>query len=251
MKKLAVLLAAALLVVGCLTACGGTQPEQPEQGGSSVVEPIRSGVVEPGMVAGGWTVNSDETKAFLPEGFEEVFNKALEGYAGMGLEPVAYLGSQVVAGRNHMVLCKGTTVAAEPITELKVAVIYQDLEDNAEITKVTDFNLGAIAEMDSSKTEAGLAGGWNVTDTFGAPNMPVEVQEPFDKAMEGLTGVNYQPMAFLGSQVVAGANYAVLCHGTTVTAEPTNNIYVVYVYAGLDGTASVNNIVCLNLTDFS
>ncbi len=251
MKKFAILLAAALAVVGCLTACGGGQPEPPIQGSSSVVEPIESGVIDPGMVAGGWTINNDETKGFLPEGFEAVFNKALEGYAGMGFEPVAYLGSQVVAGTNHMVLCKGTMVTAEPITELKVVVIYEDLEGNAEITKVSDFNLGAISEMDSSKTEAGLAGGWQVTDTIGVVNMPADAQGAFDKAMEGMTGVNYQPMALLGTQVVAGVNYAILCHGTTVTAEPVNNIYVVFVYAGLDGSASVNNIVCLNLADFS
>ncbi|MCQ2513108.1 MAG: hypothetical protein MJ092_06985, partial [Lachnospiraceae bacterium] len=234
MKKIALFLVAAVMVVGCLAACGGTKPEQPEQGSSHETESIDTTEFGPGPVLAGWEINMDETKAFLPEGFEAVFNKALEGYAGMGFEPVAYLGSQVVAGTNHMVLCKGTTVTAEPISELKVVVIYQDLEGNAEITKVSDFDLGAISEMDSSKTEAGLAGGWNVTDTFGVPNMPADVQETFDKAMEGLVGVNYQPMAFLGSQVVAGTNYAVLCHGTTVTAEPTNNIYVVYVHAGLD-----------------
>ncbi len=253
MKKLAVVLAMALAVLGCLTACGGAQNEQGEA--SSMVEPIGSSSFEEpqviGGIGGGWTVNNDDTKAFLPEGFEEIFNKALEGYTGMGFEPVAYLGSQVVAGRNHMVLCKGTVVVPDATPELKVVVIYQDLEDNAEITKVCDFDLGQISQMDSQGTAEDLAGGWTVTDTFGVANMPAEAQGAFDTAMEGLVGASYQPMALLGSQVVAGTNYAVLCHGTTVTMEPTNNIYVVFVYAGLDGTASVNNIVGLNLADFN
>lgn len=247
MKKVALLLSLALIAVGCLTACGGKKVEENKPETAS----IGSSEIVPGPVLGGWELNVDDTKAFLPEGFEEVFNKAMEGYAGMSFKPVAYLGSQVVSGLNHMVLCQGTAVVPDAQPELKVVVIYQDLEDNAEIKNVTDFDLGKIAAQESTGTEAGLAGGWNVTDTFGVANMPADAQKAFDSALEGLTGVDYQPMALLGRQVVSGTNYAILCHGSTVTAEPVNNIYVVFVYEDLEGKASVNNIVCLNLTDFS
>ena len=87
-----------------------------------------------------------------------------------------------------------------------------------------------------------IAGGWNVNDEFGEAAIPAEAQAAFDKAMEGFAGVGYTPVAYLGSQLVAGHNYAFLCKSTTVTATPVTNLKVVVVYKALDGTASIKDI---------
>jgi hypothetical protein len=43
-----------------------------------------------------------------------------------------------------------------------------------------------------------------------------EAQSAFDKAMEGLVGVNYTPLALLGTQLVSGTNYSFLCEAAVV-----------------------------------
>ena len=67
--------------------------------------------------------------------------------------------------------------------------------------------------------EAPLAGGWTPSAD---PAVTDEIKSIVDQALEGLVGVNYTPVAFLGSQVVAGTNYAVLCQATVVVPEPSN-----------------------------
>ena len=58
-----------------------------------------------------------------------------------------------------------------------------------------------------------LMGGWAAAED---PAITDEVRALFDKAMEGLVGVNYVPVAYLGSQVVAGTNHAMLVRPSTV-----------------------------------
>ena len=65
----------------------------------------------------------------------------------------------------------------------------------------------------SAVAEAPLAGGWTPSAD---PAVTDEIKAIVDKALEGLVGVNYIPVAFLGSQVVAGTNYAVLCQAAVV-----------------------------------
>ena len=72
----------------------------------------------------------------------------------------------------------------------------------------------------SASAEAGQrVGGWQTPDT---PELTPEAQAAFDKAMEGLVGVRYVPVALLGTQLVSGMNYCILCEATVVYpgAEP-------------------------------
>lgn len=58
-----------------------------------------------GVTTGGW---SHSASPALTEAQRAVLRKALEGFAGSSIEPVAYLGSQIVAGTNHCFLCQAT-----------------------------------------------------------------------------------------------------------------------------------------------
>lgn len=87
-------------------------------------------------LVGGYTTVEDGT---LNDELLEIFNKALEGYTGMKLEPVELLQTQIVAGKNFRFLANGTAVVPDAKTEKKIVTVYQDLEGNCTITDVEDY----------------------------------------------------------------------------------------------------------------
>lgn len=94
--------------------------------------------------------------------------------------------------------------------------------------------------QDSSDIHGGmLMGGWEATEDA---SITPQAQEAFDKAMEKLLGVDYEPVALLATQVVAGTNYCFLCRGTVVTPNARPSYKLVYVYADLSGGAQILDI---------
>ena len=55
-----------------------------------------------------------------------------------------------------------------------------------------------------------LVGAWE-SWTGNPLEIPDDVKAAFDKALEGLVGHTYEPIAILGTQVVSGMNYCLLC----------------------------------------
>ena len=215
MKKLIALLLVTALLTCMLCACGKKPPEP---------------------VAGGWNVNSEFGKAELPEEAQAAFDAAAANYDGEELTPVAFLGTQVVAGLNFKYLCKTGS-------GLAVVTVYRDLEQNAEVTSVSDVAVSGLTEEAPAVQfdPADFAGGWSCEEACGGA-LGEDAQSAFDKAFEGFAGVGYQPLAVLGTQVVAGCNYAILAKATAVTAEPCSALAVVYVYADLQGGAEILGI---------
>ena len=84
-----------------------------------------------------------------------------------------------------------------------------------------------------------LAGGWSVPED---PTVTDEMQALLEKGLEKLDGVDYVPVVLLGTQVVAGTNYAFLCQGTVVVPGAAPSWKIVYLYADLGGDASVLDI---------
>lgn len=86
-----------------------------------------------------------------------------------------------------------------------------------------------------------MAGGWeNVPHEAG--ELPADAQAAFDKALEGLVGAEYTPVALLSTQVVAGMNYCILCQITPVVPDAAANWALVYIYADLEGNAEITNV---------
>ena len=86
-----------------------------------------------------------------------------------------------------------------------------------------------------------LAGGWeNVPHE--AAELPEDAQSALDRALEGLVGAEYTPVALMSTQVVAGMNYCILCQITPVVPDATPSWALVYVYADLQGNAEITNI---------
>ena len=94
--------------------------------------------------------------------------------------------------------------------------------------------------METTIAEA-MTGGWeNVPHETG--ELPADAQAAFDKAVDGLVGAEYVPVALLSTQVVAGTNYCILCQITPVVPNATPTWALVYIYADLDGNAEITNV---------
>lgn len=103
---------------------------------------------------------------------------------------------------------------------------------------------GSAAAADGSVDDAGAAtGAWDLVTGDTSMGANPEASKAVEKAVDGMTGADYDPVALLGTQAVAGTNYCVLCRVTPVApdAEPTYDL--VYVYEDLDGKCElVDNV---------
>ena len=85
-----------------------------------------------------------------------------------------------------------------------------------------------------------VTGGWAPSES---PEITEELQALFDQGMEGLVGVNYVPVAYLGSQVVAGTNHCFLAQATVVVPDAQPFYALIYLYEKLDGTVEILHIM--------
>ena len=92
-------------------------------------------------LAGGWQAAEDSA---VTEELQAVFDKGMEGLVGVGYTPVAYLGSQVVAGTNHAFLCRAVTVVPDAVPRWTVVFLYEDLQGNVSLMNIADFDFGAL-----------------------------------------------------------------------------------------------------------
>ena len=164
----------------------------------------------------------------ITDEFKKVFEKATKGLTGVRYTPVAYLASQVVAGTNHCVLCKAQAVTPDAAATYAILYIYEDLEGNAEISEIVSSN--ASAEY------ANNDGGWAEA---ASPVMTQDAGKALEKACETLTGAEYTPVALLGTQVVAGFNYRIICESKATVPDAETEYVIVTVYADLDGNAEI------------
>lgn len=80
-------------------------------------------------------------------------------------------------------------------------------------------------------------GGWSANQGNIKPSAKAnkEAKHAFDKAMENLTGCDYDLVAVLGSQVVAGTNYSYLCRTRIVYPGEKWKYEIINVYEDLEG----------------
>lgn len=202
---------------------------------SSVVsDPVSSDIDEPGEVAGGWTLPEEFEPAHIEKVALETFEKSYD-IEGVSLEPVALLGGQIVSGENYALLVRSTPVIPNGKPHYAVEIIYCNTSGECEITSIEDFNLSINDE--SSDMETGVPGGWSYAKQEEG-KLPEDVKEAFDKAIEELEGCAYTPVAYLGSQVVAGINYAVLTEITPLNSEE-GKLAVMYILCDLQGNTEV------------
>ncbi len=89
---------------------------------------------------------------------------------------------------------------------------------------------------------------WVVNNQAITPQINDTDQVRFDKAVSGLYGEKYQPIAVLASQLVAGNNYAYLCR-TPLTEAYAPVWKIIVVYEDLDGNSKLTSIRDLAIDD--
>ena len=102
---------------------------------------ITAAAAEDGPLSGGWTPSADPA---VTEELQALFDKGLEGLVGVGYTPVAYLGSQVVAGTNHAFLCQATVVYPGAQPYYTIVYLYEDLQGNVTILNIAELDVGAL-----------------------------------------------------------------------------------------------------------
>lgn len=188
-------------------------------------------------ITGGW--QNSESPAITPE-LRTVFDKAMDGFVGVGYEPIAYLGSQIVVGTNHAFFCKAQVIYPNSLPYFAIVYVYEDLEGKAEIAEIASMTV--YGEMnENASTAAQLAGGWS----FAEPQE--DGMAAFEKASEYLTGASYTPIRVLSFQVVAGMNYCILCQAHIVIPEAKPYYTLAFVYEDLDGNAEFTQFKDLDL----
>ena len=55
-----------------------------------------------------------------------------------------------------------------------------------------------------------IPGGWNIADMTPC-NLPQKAASAFSAALENLLGADYEPVLYVGTQIVNGTNYGVIC----------------------------------------
>lgn len=106
---------------------------------TSAKEPVQT-IEHAEALDGGWTATQGRLK--LTKHVRSVFAKALDGLVGCDYEPMALLGTQVVAGTNYCVLARLTPVVPNATAHWGLVYIYEDLEGNAKLMSVKDVELG-------------------------------------------------------------------------------------------------------------
>lgn len=195
-------------------------------------------------MTGGWETNIDtEMIGGISKNASNAFEKSFKKYRGNKLEPIALLGTQVVAGTKYMFLCKDLDEE-----NWKIVVVSEDLKGNTEISNVKDLDyVNYVSKNIKINNEDTMTGGFIVYDGMGEGVLPDEID--FSKVNNN-DDIKYSPIALLGTQVVAGRNYAVLVFEKT-KSETYPILSLLTLYNDLDNNLEISYKAQINLADLS
>ena len=83
---------------------------------------------------GGWEL-AEMQACNLPEKVASGFSEATQGMIGAKYTPVLYVGSQVVHGMNHMIICRQALAVQGAAERLVKLVLNQNADDGSSVGK--------------------------------------------------------------------------------------------------------------------
>lgn len=190
------------------------------------------------IASGAWAMNEGST---LPKDNPEAmqaFNNAMRDFLGGHYEVMAILGSQVVAGINYAYLCKGKAVIPKAKSAYVIVYVYENLEGKATVMGIKDLLQAA---------QEGMTGGWQYNQGKPALKDNLKLSADFKKAMADFEGTYYSPMAYLGSQVTTGTNYALFCSARETTLGAKRKFSIVTINSDLNGKATLVDIADVSI----
>lgn len=84
-------------------------------------------------------------------------------------------------------------------------------------------------------------GGWNLDEVKGC-NLPQRVQTLFTAVTSEITGAEYEPICYLGSQVVNGTNYRILAIQRIVALNSEKRLVKLIIHEELDGSVRLQSV---------
>ena len=237
MKKILIVLLSALLVLTAVACKAKEEPKAAEEQPTAEAETLAN---EP--LAGGWTPAEDFS---VTDERRAIFDKGMAVLLGVDYEPLAYLGSQVVAGKNHVFLAKGTTITPALPVSYALVYLYEDLQGGVKI--LTIANLPIVPNEDGTLAavpEEGPMGAWYYTED---PAFTDEDEAKLEKALQSQVGASYTIVAYVGEQVVAGLNRCILCQVKPVVPNAQPHYALAYVYTDLQGGAELTRVIDLDI----
>lgn len=246
-KKIAALLLSVTMMAS-VAACGGTgtTPNVEKSGKSaSTTTAAQAQRTDSGASAtaaqaidGGWEINRGALSLDQNAEAKKAFERAMEKLVGADYEPIAVLASQVVAGTNYCILCRVTPTVPDAEPSYSLVYVYEEPGGKAKVTNVSDLIAPA---------EEGQTGAWEVNTGKVPLDNNADAQKAFEKALDGMTGADYEAIALLGTQVVSGTNYLLLCRVTPVIPDAEPSFCLVTVYEDLEGKAEISEIQDLDI----
>ena len=181
-------------------------------------------------ITGGFT---DTASPVLTDKDRALFKKATASLTGVEYTPVAYLGTQVVAGTNHLFLCKTAPITPDAAVTYALVKVYEDLDGKVSVAEVQHCEAKApVTPADGSLTAGGKT-------EAASTEVTSDAKAALEKACKGLDGAQYEAKALLATQVVAGVNYTLLCKITPITPDAPSHYAVVTVYENASGSAEI------------
>ncbi len=84
-------------------------------------------------------------------------------------------------------------------------------------------------------------GAWEI-DSMKTTGLPQKVQSAFTNITGGLTGADYQPVLYVGHQLVNGTNHCILALQRIVIPDEEYRLVKIIIHEDLNGAASLNSI---------
>lgn len=123
-----------------------------------------------------------------------------------------------------------------------------DIASSAKAASASAAGAAGSASADQAgQASAVIPGGWQLVADDTSMEANPDAQAALEEATSQLVGANYEPIALLGTQIVSGTNYCILCRVTPVTLNPQPHFSLVYVYAALDGSCKIIDTADLDI----
>ncbi len=228
----------ALGLTATIFACGLTACKTEKKGSSNANAETTQSEETTQSNLGMWVASeSNEITAEIKGYFDEAVGE-LDGYY---YEPVACLGTMVFGGTNYCLVCQPTLKANNAMNSLIISYIRVDISGKATFLKDERLVLPGTENADDN-----MVGSWVYAEST---DITPEIEAVMTKATETVTGEVYEPVVYVGSQLVSGTNHAILCKVMPSTSglDTTASYAVIYIYEDLEGNCSITETEAIQM----
>ena len=176
---------------------------------------ILGGITLSGNVCGGWQLVGQPIGSGMPQKLATGWQVAMEGLVGAEYSPIFLVAQQLVNGINYLVIAEQTLITKDPVKHIVGIIINVPFNMTGEGSKIVRI---------ITKDE---------------PEVPEDILALFNSATSKLLGSEHSPILFLGSQIVSGTIFYIVCESKTVRpgAAPVANLCKLWLKP--DGTTEV------------